>query len=277
MKLNNKKDTIMRNIITFTVIAISLFATSCSKKRTWLEESGMKGCIISFTDTVWYASDKFGEVHKEWIENYTKVDLNEDGQITAITKYDKDGDIQEKTVQEWKDKYTISSVTYYKEDGNPSSKETFKFNGDKVSSIQVDDYMDNSEEKLTYEYDKDRVTKIIGSKKGKKKIITFIYIGENDSYKQVFLDYDGSKSESTSYFDSDKKLVKWFVDGDKYTYQYDKNGLLERSTYSNFVNTYEYKFDEKGNWIERVEREKWAKEKTHIKSFVVRCIEYKKY
>ena len=33
----------MRNIITFTVIAISLFATSCSKKRTWLEESGMKG------------------------------------------------------------------------------------------------------------------------------------------------------------------------------------------------------------------------------------------
>ena len=90
------------------------------------------------------------------------------------------------------------------------------------------------------------------------------------------VDYDGSKTESTCYFDEDARLVKWLYGGNKYTYQYGKNGLLEKSTYSNFVNTFEYKFDTKGNWIERVEREKWAKEKVKIKSLVVRNIEYNK-
>lgn len=266
----------MKNISLLALLVIALCTTSCSKKKTWVEANGMKGNIVCFTDTTWYATDKFGEVHKEWIENYTKVELNDDGQITAITKYDRYGDIQEKTIQEWKDKYTISSVTNYKEDGSASSKETYRFEGDKLYSIVIVDYSDNSEEKLSYEYDGERLTKITGTKKGKTKTITFFYIDDNDSYKRVETDYDGSKSESTSYFDSDSRLIKWLYGNDKYIFQYGDNGLLEKRTYPSFVNTYEYKFDDKGNWIERVEREKWAKEKVHIKELVVRSIEYKK-
>lgn len=258
----------------FSLLLIAMCVTSCSNKKTWTEANGMKGNIISFTDTTWYVTDKFGEVHREWIENYTKVELNEDGQIVTITKYDDDGDIQEKTIQEWKDKYTISSVTFYKEDGNTSSKEVYKYNGDKVSSVVIADYSDNSEENLSYEYEGDKLVKITGKKKGKTKTITFTYIGENDSYKEVLVDYDGSKTESTSYFDEDARKVKWLYGGNKYTYQYGKNGLLEKSTYANFVNTFEYKFDTKGNWIERIEREKWENEKVMIKSLVVRNIEY---
>ena len=264
------------NISLLAIILIALFATSCSKKKTWVETNGMKGNVISFTDTTWYATDKFGEVHKEWMENYTKVELNDNGQIIAITKYDKYGDIEEKTVQEWKDKYTISSATYYNDEGNATRKESYKFDGDKVASVIISDYSDNSEEVLSYSYENDRLSKIVGKKKGKTRTITFTYIGDNNSYKQVEVDYDGSKTESTSYFDSDERLVKWLYGGDKYTYQYGKNGLLEKSTYSNFVNTFEYKFDEKGNWIERVEKEKWAKEKVKIKELVVRSIQYKK-
>ena len=259
-----------------TLLLVVVCFSSCSNKKTWVEANGMKGNIISFTDTTWYATDKFGEVHKEWIENYTKVELNEYGQITAITKYDRYDNIEEKTVQEWKDKYTISSITKYNSDGNAASKEIYKFDGDKVSSVAINDYSDNTEEILTYEYDGDRLSKITGKKKGKTKTLTFTYLGENDSYKEVDTDYDGTKTESTSYFDSDGRIITWLYGGDKYTYQYDKNGLVEKTTYSHFVNTFDYKFDDKGNWIERIEHERWGKQKTTIKSYIVRSIEYKR-
>ena len=73
----------------FTLLLLAVCFSSCNNKKTWIEANGMKGNIISFTDTTWYATDKFGEVHKEWIENYTKVELNEYGQITSSTQYDR--------------------------------------------------------------------------------------------------------------------------------------------------------------------------------------------
>lgn len=263
-------------IFLFTLLLNAVCFSSCSNKKTWVEANGMKGNIVSFTDTTWYATEKFGEVHKEWIENYTKVELNEYGQIIVITKYDRLGNIEEKSVQEWKDKHTLSSVTEYNSDGDASSKEVYEYDEAKVSSIAVNDYNNNTVETLKYEYDGDKLIKITGTKNGKSKIITFTYIDDNDSFKEVDIDYDGTKTESTSYFDSDGRIIKWLYGGDKYTYQYDKNGLVEKTTYSHFVNTFDYKFDDKGNWIEMVEHEKWEKNKTTIKSYIVRSIEYKK-
>ena len=260
----------------FTLLLLAVCFSSCNNKKTWIEANGMKGNIISFTDTTWYATDKFGEVHKEWIENYTKVELNEYGQITSSTQYDRYDNIEEKIVLEWKDKYTISSITKYKSDGDAESKEIYKFDDDKISSIVINDYSDNTEEILTYEYDGDWLSKITGKKKGKTKTIIFTNIGENGSYKEVRTDYYGTKTEVTRYLDSEGRTKTELFGGDKYTYQYDKNGLLRKSTFSHFVNTFDYKFDDKGNWIEMIEHQKWGKEKTTIQSYIVRTIEYKR-
>lgn len=259
----------------FTLIVVTLCVSSCSDKKTWVEINELKGKIISYTDTAWYASEKFGEVCKEFIKDYTKVELNDDGQVTTLTKYDRDGSILEKKVWEWKDKYIVSSITTYYEDGDVSKKEIFTYNGDEVSTRTIFDYDDNSKEKLSYEYNDGKLSKITGTKNNKTKTITITYFDENDSSKDVEIDYDGTKTESISYYNSDGKLVKWIYDGDKYTYQYGANGLLEKSTYSDFVNTFDYKLDDKGNWIEQIEHEKWQNQKTTLKSYIVRSIEYK--
>lgn len=87
----------------------------------------------------------------------------------------------------------------------------------------------------------------ISQKDGKTKTINLTYIDENDSYKEVCIDYEGKETVSTIYLDYEGRIVEILYNGDKYTYQYNKNGLEEKTTYANFVYTYAYKFDNKGN------------------------------
>ena len=260
----------------FSFLLMTICLSSCNDQKTWVEANGLKGNIISFTDTAWFAKEKFGEIHKEWMQYYTKVELNEDGQITTVTEYDDDDDILKKTIQQWEDKHRLSSVTYYDEDGDVSIKEVYIYNGDKVISIARRNYSDDSEELLSYEYDGNKLSKFIGQKDGKTSTTTYTYIDENESYKEVCIDYEGKETETTIYLDSEGRIVEMLHNGDKYTYQYNKNGLKEKSTYANFVFTYAYKLDNKGNWTERVEYSKWKDEKTSIHSYITRGIEYKK-
>ncbi|MBQ5742046.1 MAG: hypothetical protein IIV53_09405 [Bacteroidaceae bacterium] len=265
-----------KKLFLFSLLLMAICLSSCNDQKTWVEANGLKGNIISFTDTFWYAKEKFGEIHKEGMEYYQKVELNKDGQITTITKYDDDGDILKKSVQQWEDKHRLSSVTDYNEDGDVSIKDVYTYDGDKVISIARRNYSEDYEEQLSYEYDGNRLSKFIGQKDGKTRTTTFTYIDENDSYIEVCIDYEGKETESTIYLDSEGRIVEMLHNGDKYTYQYNKNGLNEKSIYANFVYTYAYKFDNKGNWNEMVKYSKWKDEKTEIDSYITRSIEYKK-
>lgn len=135
----------------FSLLLMTICFSSCNDQKTWVEANGLKGNIISFTDTAWYAKEKFGEIHKEMMDYYEKVELNKDGQITSIIKYDDDDHILAKTVQQWEDKHRLSSVTYYNKDGDVSIKEVYTYYGDKVISIARRNYSDDSEEQLSYE------------------------------------------------------------------------------------------------------------------------------
>lgn len=235
-----------------------------------------KGIVISFTDTLYYGEEKFGEPQKEWIERITKVDLNENGQITTITEYDKDGEITGKTTQVWKDKYSLSEYSTYGESGNMATKIEYYYNGDKLNQAIVHHYDENNViEKLSYTYDGDRVVQIDGFKGGKKSKTTYSYLDDNDSYICLNVDYSGEKTERTIYLDNDNRIIKMLADGDTYTYQYNEKGDELKTTYSHFVNTFTYKYDDKGNWIEMVETEKWGNQSPKVKNLTTRHYEYK--
>jgi len=270
----------MKNIFNtvFLLFVVIVTLTSCRNNKNGLEANNIKGDVISFTDSVWFVNEKFGEVHKEFLENYTKVEFNEDGNITNITEYDDDGSIKNKTVRIWNGK-DLADENYYNSDGNLERKSSFSIGDGNIKSCITTFYNEsNKVEKSSYFYTNDKVDSIISLKDGKKMTLTNSFFEDENGkgYKQVVIDYSGEKDTSIFYFDSKGRITKMITGGDTYTYIYNDNGDLEKSTYSHFKNNYKYKYDSKGNWIERIEYEKWANQKPTIKSYTTRTIEYRK-
>ena len=266
-----------RTFYAILVIVSILVLPSCNnKEQTFAEKCHFKGAVVSFTDTIWSVNEKFGEPQKKWIEGITKVDLNENGQITTVTNYDEDGDITGKELQVWRDKYRLSERVVYGEDGNMAIKFIYSYNGDKLNQTTVHHYDENNViEKLYYTYEGDRAAQIVGTKGGKKMKTTYSYLDDNDSYKEVEVSYDGEKSVTTFYLDDSDRVIKMLADGDTYTWQYNEKGDELKITTSPFVYTFTYKYDEKGNWIEKIKTSKYGNESPMVEYLITRHYEYK--
>ena len=219
----------------FILSVLVLLLSSCSKKRNALIDNGIKGKVTSFTDTIWSVSEKFGEVVKDEINNVIKCDVDENGNITAYTIYDSDGDIARKIVQTFKGTQFDEIRTYDRSGDEESYNKYFysKDNPERIDSIKVVSY-------------------------GSKSTAFFEYLDDNDSYKYFTIDEDGEKSGvGYQYFDKEKRLIE---DKSPYAttkYTYDDNGLCISSKQTSEYGgdeerEYEYGFDKKGSMIKRI-------------------------
>lgn len=201
-----------------------------NEKKTWAEEQGLKGEILCVTDTTWYIykNDSTG-MPERWPNFFTSYDLNEYGQPTLITEYSWEERRMHRLKTVWKDKYTKIS----EEEDN---KITYEYEGENIVKEVFTNALGELGFTVLYDYDKlNRVTKetqVFCTEEG-TDTTTYIYtyLDDNNSYKKENPDWD-EDAKLTIYFDSEGRTIRETDGNYDYTYQYGKNGLLEKETHS---------------------------------------------
>ena len=255
---------------------------SCTQEKNDLEKYHLKGNVKSIMTKSFEAVEKFGEVAPGnciYNELSELVSFNKDGFITDITYYDCDGDIRNKRVYEYDSDNLLSNVTFYKVDwrhpnGYLDSKEIHEYN-EKRQRVQLIIYDSDGVEKLKFIYEWD----------GKNMVKTMIYQNEllsrvqvneyngNLKVKSVVTDSDGKEIERLEY--ENNRLSKRVQEDYTATYRYNDKGLCcatENGRLSGVYFTpsrgksftYEYEYDQKGNWIKRTEKDSQTKIATSI-------------
>lgn len=137
----------------------------------------------------------------------------------------------------------LSEIRSFKHDGSFTAKSIFSY-----------DTKGRLQEELVYPKNNKLTDKVTYSYNEEKKEIIVISIGYYENHTvtdKTVLQYN-EKNQWTKRIAYDKfGNIKDIV-----TFEYDKNDFLVKETTCcryNFFHTYEYKFDKKGNWIERVE------------------------
>lgn len=200
-----------------------------------------------------YRYSKTGKRTIERSTSYGKTPYN-----STISKYEKNGNQIEVKYYN-KDGIEILFNTYlYDEYGNMTEEKRFvHFNGALSFSNHLNYKYDNQGNQIEWSsYDSSgNLTSKVKSKYDKNKIIEEEY---SDGEKRIYI-YDdrGNQIEMT------RDLNNFGLGFVKFFYTYDKYGNKIREEQSqsnnedykvwNFANTYEYVYDENGNWIKKVE------------------------
>lgn len=259
------------------------------KRKTWAEEQGLTGDVLCVSDSIWYKAYNYDDdiPHMERhgmrfnFSEICKTVLNEYGQPKAITLGNEDYELWEEDL-EWKDKYnTFSNIRRY--NGGDWDTLSYFYDKDRLSTIlQRYNFTYGFTDTISYKYDSQgRIAEIrFTEARVESKITRYTYIDENDSYKEVETFADGETTETTIYLDTDGRTIKKLSEDEEWNYQYNDKGLLAREAHTcgkahEKVTTYEYIYDERGNWIEKTV---WAKDgdnEAEIKVLTTRTIRYK--
>lgn len=272
-----------------TFILLAAFVTySCSNsKKNDLPMQEVSGKVKSIRTTGYKAVEKFGEISEgdvlsgDGLNNIIK--FNKEGYITEISNFNNKGDLVKKSIYVFDDDGKIIKINIY--DGN----------GDEIG-------------RTVYTYDSDdRVTKIVDYDKSGKinftqklewegdKVIKNLFIDDNSvgNYiinefkgshlvKSVTFDKDGVKTGEYTEYENDK-LTRIVTPEYTISLTYNDKGLcsfiengqiyitnayyrLKGASYQ-----YEYEYDEKDNWIRKVEKNNQSKKAERI---FIREIEY---
>lgn len=235
--------------------AIMLLFTNCTnpndEKLTDLDELNIKGNVKSITVKIFEAEEKFGKAVKTTMEDFYKQMFNENGFITemhlfnteevkvatSFYNYDEKGNKNERIFvfeiesnEGNKIKRTTKSTYMYNEQGfkleenNYStdnlfeSKVTYIYNESNLK-IEQNTYNANGEliEKQTYKYNKERQV----------------------SESKIYLIENGSEHNSTTEY--------WYNDkGDRSKMRFVS---INKFAHIDILSSFEYEYDEKGNWI----------------------------
>ena len=244
---------------------------SPTKKNGW-ETDNLKGKVKSFTESTYGAEDRFGEIQKKALDSFKTFEYTVKGSRIKSTHYDANGRIEGAWIYKYDAKGNLIEWATYNADGSLSSRQTFKYN---VNSDLTEhnlyqkniDYPDGS-------FYKEGISQ---------------YDNNGNKIKYTHYDVDGSILETWAYtYDAKGNLIEenmYNSDGEINNlfltlYKYNDNGnLTEREHHSgiwtekqilvyddsgNLIEEknqtsigqmdtyYEYKFDEKGNWIKRI-------------------------
>lgn len=265
----------------FTIFSsITLLLCSCSninnKKQTDLEELGVKGKVKSITVKSFEAEEKFGNAIKTTMEDFYQQIFNENGFITemhifnaegvkvatSFYKYDEKGHIYERIyvfemVSNNGSKVKRSTRTVYR-----SNEQGFILEENNYSS---EDLFDS---KVTYVYDENNLKigqntynvngDLIGREtykynKGRQVIESKMYSNENE--------IEHNSTTENWYNDKGYRSRMRFVSINEYAH-------------IDFISTFEYEYDEKGNWIKEII---YSEESSERKPFQITEREIKYY
>ncbi|MCL2650249.1 MAG: hypothetical protein FWD60_04375 [Candidatus Azobacteroides sp.] len=186
---------------------------------------------------------------------------NQNREIESVF-YNSDGTLNFKVVSKY-DNDKIIQENCYKGDGSLSQKVLYKYNNDTTNR-----------EELTYDSSENLTSKWLVCDKNDIPLESYSYYKSLFGYdeKTVYKhDNTGKETYQASYKDYGNGYVK---DAEEF---YNENGdIIMEKSYGNADNgvidyTYQYKYDKKGNWIEKIVFETEAK---IVSSIIEREIEY---
>lgn len=255
-----------------------LLLTGCvksNKTENDLTRDNLRGKVKFISETHYDAVEKFGEITKGDIVKFSftataiimHTAYNEKGNKTEGTEFDTNHKILRNSNYKYDEKGNIIEGNWYNGDGSLSDKFTCKYDK-KGNIIEYNWYRGDGSlsNKFTYKYDK----------KGnmiERNLNFYDTYGELSSSPKDIFKYDekGNMIERNVY-DADKKITnrhiwKYNKKGKKTEMNSYKDGvLIDTRKYDNYENeiysydtdyggaiTYKYKYDNQGNWIERIE------------------------
>lgn len=181
-----------------------------------------------------------------------------DGKVTKINRYDGDGDEMGRTVFTYNNNKKVTKIVYYDESGKIHYTRKYEWEGDKVTKTQyIDEF---SEINFRYEYNGNTIVQKPAAYVNGKPT------GEYTEYENEMIKKIVNKDFTTSLTFNSKGLCTSIVNGqllDTYTYSTEP---VKGESY-----TYDYEYDDKDNWIKKIERKKGSQKATRI---FVREIEY---
>ena len=145
-------------VAVFTVILCSC----CSDKDYDYKVYGLNRAVKSVKVTTYEAESKFGEIVKGDITRGGTylAEFNSVGNLSAVTGFYRDGDIESKTIYKYNDKNLLIEEIEYGYNGKLSGRTTYQYNEDNLLSETTEyDRDGNIGYKMTNEYDSKFMTK----------------------------------------------------------------------------------------------------------------------
>lgn len=269
------------------LISLITFVTSCSKQQKFLSMFEVNGNVKSIRTTVYKAVEKFGEVIQGDIisdEEMNKlITFDENGNIKEISIFNKNGDLEKKSIYVYGVDNKVLRINKYDGYGNENGKTVYSYN-EYGKEIEIIDY--------------DRIGKVNYTQKNEwegDKIIKNQFINEYSDGKYNINEYDGntlvktvtydkSGKKTGEYIEYENEKIKRLVNPDfAISLSYNDKGICSSIVNGRLydLNTYiwsggnsyvfEYEYDENGNWIRKVEKQKDSQKAERI---FVREIEY---
>ena len=260
---------------------------SCGKQQndlTWQEASGN---VKSIRTTGYEATEKFGEISEGDVLYGTDVnsliEFNKDGYITEISNFNHSGNLSQKSVYVYNGDGKVTKINKYDGDGDEIGRIVYTYNDNKKVT-KIVDYDKSGKVNYTQkmEWDGDKVTKnqfINEYSEGKynmneykgSTLIKSVEYDKDGKHTGVYTEYENEKMTKIVTKDftisltyNDKGHCVSIVNGQLFT----TNSCYWAKGESY---TYDYEYDEKGNWVRRIERKKASQKATRI---FVREIEY---
>jgi hypothetical protein len=256
------------------------------EKKTDVEKDGLNGKVKQVTLNCFYVNEKSGEIIKEkkCDDNNYSVVYDVKGKKIELTVHSS-GWRNEKRVFKYNTKGTLSELHLFDADNNLLSKfiDNCDENGNKIES-NLYDTDNNLINRQTYKYD-DKGNEIEHNEYNSKNILILKHI-----YKY---DVEGNQIESSAYtpvgnfenkninkYDDKRNRIEtnsYNAEGiieSKGTWKYDeKNNPIEENWYNqqgilNSKYIYNYVYDQKGNWLKKMEFEKDIPKRIIIKEIM---------
>jgi len=266
---------------------VAMIICSCGKQQndlTWQEASGD---VKSIRTTGYEATEKFGEIsegdvlYDQDVNNL--IEFNKDGYITEISNFNHSGDLSQKSVYVYDGDGKVTKINKYDGDGDEIGRTVYTYNNNKKVTKIVD--YDKSG-KINYtqknEWDGDKVTKSQFINEYSEGNYSMNEYNGNTLVKSVVYDKNGKPTGEYTEFENEK--MKKIVTKDfTISLTFNNKGLCTSIVNGQLFNTnsyywakgesytYDYEYDDKDNWIKKIERKKDSQKATRI---FVREIEY---
>ena len=273
------------NIFTFILLTAFIFC-SCAKRQNDLTRLEANGSVKSIRTMGYVATEKYGEISEGEVlygdDIHSLFEFNKDGYITSISYFDQRGNLVTKSIFVFGEDGKVDKINNYDGDGNETGRTVYTYNSDHKITKVVD--YDKSG-KINYtqknEWDGDKCKSLFINEYSEGNYNIDEYEGDN-LVKSVVYDKTGKETGEYMEYENDKltKIVKpeftvSLTYNDKWLCTSIVNGQIYSTTSYIFSKgdsfLYEYEYDDKGNWIRRVEKEKQSNK---AKRIFVREIEY---
>lgn len=266
---------------------IAMIICSCGKQQNDLTRQEASGDVKSIRTTGYEATEKFGEIsegdvlYNQSVNNL--IEFNKDGYITEISNFNHSGDLSQKSVYVYDGDGNVTKINKYDGGGDEIGRTVFTYNNNKKVT-KIVDYDESG--KINYtrknEWEGDKVTKTQLINEFSEGNYSMYEYNGNTLVKSVV--YDKNGKPTGEYTEYENEMIKKIVKKDfTISLTFNSKGLctsivngqlFNTNTYSLLKGesyTYDYEYDDKDNWIKKIERKKDSQKATRI---FVREIEY---